>query len=220
MGVLKFHMLGNKVLGKDMQSGSVGTLNAGTRLFLTVDECGVRVRDGGINTAHIKQVDVLATNGVVHVTDRVLVSVVLTEMVDEMRWSAADSVRDIMQLLESLPQFSTLVLLLKAADLVDMLKQAVFTVFAPTNYAFGNAPGILVEFLTRPENKQMLVCQPRSGRWPPIGAEAPDCWLCHVYVGQCHEFSSERMGFEGPNAQWRRCQRDWTDGSCLCRQAC
>lgn len=53
--------------------------------------------------------------------------------------------------------FSTLVAAVKAADLVETLNSAgPFTVFAPTNTAFGKLPEGTVENLLKPENKSTL----------------------------------------------------------------
>ena len=52
---------------------------------------------------------------------------------------------------------TTLVAAVKAAGLVDTLTSAgPFTVFAPTNAAFGKLPAGTVETLLKPENKAML----------------------------------------------------------------
>jgi hypothetical protein len=65
------------MLSKDMHDGALSTLAAGWGLFLTVDGSGVRVRDGGINTARVTQADMIATNGIVHIVNEVLVPVEL-----------------------------------------------------------------------------------------------------------------------------------------------
>jgi len=53
---------------------------------------------------------------------------------------------------------TTLVAAVKAAGLVDTLQSTgPFTVFAPTNAAFGKLPQGTVETLLRPENKEKLV---------------------------------------------------------------
>src|SRR5215207_9376387 len=52
---------------------------------------------------------------------------------------------------------TTLVAAVKAAGLVDTLQSAgPFTVFAPTNKAFGKLPKGTVETLLKPENKKTL----------------------------------------------------------------
>lgn len=53
--------------------------------------------------------------------------------------------------------FSTLVAAVKAAELVETLDgEGPFTVFAPTNEAFGKLPEGTVESLVQPENKEAL----------------------------------------------------------------
>ena len=45
----------------------------------TLDAGSISLRDGGVNTARATQVDVLASNGVVHVIDTVLVPAALAQ---------------------------------------------------------------------------------------------------------------------------------------------
>lgn len=54
--------------------------------------------------------------------------------------------------------FTTLVTALQLAGLVDTLKgTGPFTVFAPTDEAFAKIPGYVVDYVTKPENKDLLV---------------------------------------------------------------
>ena len=54
-------------------------------------------------------------------------------------------------------QFTILLRLFRAAGLDDILKsKGPFTLFAPTDEAFGNLPGGMVEQLLEPENKKLL----------------------------------------------------------------
>ncbi|MFO7744231.1 MAG: fasciclin domain-containing protein [Psychroflexus sp.] len=54
-------------------------------------------------------------------------------------------------------EHTTLVAAIKAAELVETLSSdGPFTVFAPTNVAFGNLPDGTVETLLKPENKKQL----------------------------------------------------------------
>ena len=64
--LLKYHVLGSNVLSKDIQNGLVQSLDAGSVLELLVDSSGVRVKDGGVNTARVTQADTIATNGIIH----------------------------------------------------------------------------------------------------------------------------------------------------------
>jgi uncharacterized surface protein with fasciclin (FAS1) repeats len=65
--------------------------------------------------------------------------------------------KDIVDTAVSAGQFNTLVTAVKAAGLVDTLKgKGPFTVFAPTDEAFGKLPKGTVEDLLKPENKGKL----------------------------------------------------------------
>jgi uncharacterized surface protein with fasciclin (FAS1) repeats len=72
--------------------------------------------------------------------------------------SATTSRPDIVSILATNDQFSTLVAAATAAGLVDTLKgPGPFTVFAPSDYAFSQLPAGTVENLLKPENKDQLV---------------------------------------------------------------
>jgi uncharacterized surface protein with fasciclin (FAS1) repeats len=65
--------------------------------------------------------------------------------------------QDIVDLVTSSPDFSTLVTAVKAAALGDTLKGVgPFTVFAPTNEAFAKLPADTVDTLVKPDNKDTL----------------------------------------------------------------
>ena len=65
--------------------------------------------------------------------------------------------KDIVDIAVGSPAHTTLVAAVKAADLVSVLKgSGPFTVFAPTNDAFGKLPAGTVEALLKPENKSKL----------------------------------------------------------------
>jgi uncharacterized surface protein with fasciclin (FAS1) repeats len=71
---------------------------------------------------------------------------------------------------------TTLVAAVKAAGLVDTLESAgPFTVFAPTNEAFGKLPAGTVDNLLKPENKDMLT----------------KVLTYHVVFGETQRFGSE-----------------------------
>ncbi|HHP7242211.1 MAG TPA: fasciclin domain-containing protein [Cyclobacteriaceae bacterium] len=66
--------------------------------------------------------------------------------------------KNIVELAVGTESLSTLVTAVKAADLVQTLSgDGPFTVFAPTNEAFGNLPDGTLEMLLKPENKDKLV---------------------------------------------------------------
>jgi uncharacterized surface protein with fasciclin (FAS1) repeats len=68
-----------------------------------------------------------------------------------------ESQKNIVQVAVASPDHKTLVAALKAAEYVDALSNAgPFTVFAPTDDAFGKLPAGTVDDLVKPENKDKL----------------------------------------------------------------
>lgn len=101
--------------------------------------------------AGIAAADVLASNGIVHVVNKVLMP-------------PAPLTEDIVAVASGNEDFSTLVAALAKADLVDVLQgDGPFTVFAPTNQAFEQA-GIVVEDLTKEELAPVLLYHVLAGR--------------------------------------------------------
>jgi uncharacterized surface protein with fasciclin (FAS1) repeats len=73
-------------------------------------------------------------------------------------WCADVSDKDIIENAVNSKDHTTLVAAVKAAGLVETLKEAgPFTVFAPTNEAFAKLPAGTVDTLLKPENKATLV---------------------------------------------------------------
>jgi uncharacterized surface protein with fasciclin (FAS1) repeats len=64
--VLNYHLTTGRVLAQDLKSGDVMTVQ-GSPLTAAVSSSGVRV-----NGAHVQQHDIVATNGVIHVIDAVI----------------------------------------------------------------------------------------------------------------------------------------------------
>src|ERR1700683_1252238 len=64
--VLSYHVVVGHMLAKDVKSGEMMTLQ-GSPLTASVSSSGVHV-----NGAHVKQADIIATNGIVHVIDAVI----------------------------------------------------------------------------------------------------------------------------------------------------
>ena len=70
---------------------------------------------------------------------------------------AQDTNKDIVDTAVAAGSFQTLAKALQAADLVETLKgKGPYTVFAPTDEAFGKLPAGTVNDLLKPENKQKL----------------------------------------------------------------
>jgi uncharacterized surface protein with fasciclin (FAS1) repeats len=82
-------------------------------------------------------------------------SVATTVMADSA--SSAAEPATVVDVATSSPDFSTLVTAVKSAGLVDTLSGAgPFTIFAPTNEAFGALPAGTVDNLLKPENSAQL----------------------------------------------------------------
>jgi uncharacterized surface protein with fasciclin (FAS1) repeats len=119
--VLQYHVLGSTVPRASVPLGRAVTPLAGG--IFKVDSVGgnLVITDGRNRTSRITATDIGATNGVIHVVDRVLLP----------------PNRNIVQTAQSLPQFSILVEAVVAANLQGALSgTGPLTVFAPTNDAF------------------------------------------------------------------------------------
>lgn len=118
--VLSYHVLSSRVARADVPVGKAITPLSGG--FFKIEATGgLKVTDGRNRVSNITATDIQASNGVVHLLDRVLLP--------------AD--KDIVATTSALPDFSILVEAVAAAGLVPTLQgQGPFTVFAPTNAAF------------------------------------------------------------------------------------
>ena len=130
--ILSYHVLPAKKSAADLTSGGAtqDTIysfdGAVTKLNLTTTN-GVVIKDAVLTDAKVTTADVAATNGVVHIVDKVLVP---------------PGVLNVVQMAQANPAaFSSLVGAVVSADLATTLSGiGKFTVFAPTNTAFAAAP--------------------------------------------------------------------------------
>jgi uncharacterized surface protein with fasciclin (FAS1) repeats len=124
--VLTYHVLGSTVRKAAIPLGkAIDPLLTGTADVFKIDSVGtdVVITDGRNRKSKITATDIAATNGVVHLIDKVILP----------------ANKDIVETAQGLPaaDFSILVEAVIAADLVTTLKgTGPFTVFAPTNAAF------------------------------------------------------------------------------------
>ena len=119
--VLQYHVLGSKVPKASVPLGKAITPLAGGIFKIDAVGSALVVTDGRNRTSTISATDVAASNGVIHVVDKVLLP--------------ADM--DIVQTAQALPDFSILVEAVVAANLQGALSApGPLTVFAPTNEAF------------------------------------------------------------------------------------
>jgi len=145
--ILLYHVLAGEVQSKHLKSTQTVTTVEGKALQIMKDRHGgVTVSPDGKDIKQVTAADNLATNGVAHIIDGVLLP------------SLVPTVPNIVELAESVPSLSTLVAAVVAGDLADTLSSpGPFTVFAPTNDAFGALPAGTLDSLMKPENKETLV---------------------------------------------------------------
>ncbi len=140
--ILLYHVVPGEVKAAAVKDGLVAkTLQGSTVAF--------KVMDGKvmINGATIVATDVLASNGVIHVID----SVILPPAAPAAPATVAPAVtKDIVATAIGAGQFKTLVAAVQAAGLVEALQgKGPFTVFAPTDAAFAKLPAGTVEGLLK-----------------------------------------------------------------------
>jgi transforming growth factor-beta-induced protein len=116
--ILLYHVVNGVIPASEVKSGYLPTLSTAfgknVSLQASVSD-GVKLN----NTVKVIATDVVATNGIIHVIDKVLLPPTVVEIAQQN------------------PLFSTLVLAVIKADLAGTLsKEGPFTVFAPTNDAF------------------------------------------------------------------------------------
>ena len=139
--ILTYHVLPTRLNASQLAAGGAtqATLYSfgGSAATLAIDaSSGVRITDAVLDQATVTSANVRATNGIVHVVDKVLIP---------------PGVLNVVQMAQANPgAFSSLVGAVVAADLVGTLSApGPFTVFAPTNAAFAAAPaGLTVPQLT------------------------------------------------------------------------
>ena len=134
--ILKYHVVSGKVTARDVvKLTSADALN-GQRLPILVEEGTVEVAG-----ATVVKADVMASNGVIHVIDTVMMP----------------ASKSLVGVAADAGSFRTLLAAAKAAGLAETLdKQGPFTIFAPTDEAFAKLPEGTVESLLLPENKDKL----------------------------------------------------------------
>lgn len=131
--VLSYHVIAD---AKVLSDAAIAVANSEQNTVTTANgsELALSVTSGTLyaNASVISATDVMADNGVIHVVDQVILPPAVN----------TGATMNIAELASSLPEFSTLVSALEAADLVDTLsdENANFTVFAPTNAAFNKIP--------------------------------------------------------------------------------
>jgi len=144
--VLELHVLRKSIQSKDL-TGVEPTLLKGKSLIIGGQGSSKNIAYAvGAKDAKIILVDLEASNGVVHVIDRVMYVA-----------AKPGSTRSIKELISRDPELSTLVAALTAANLVLPVFTKGVTLFAPTNKAFSLLPPAVLADLLLPKNIEQLV---------------------------------------------------------------
>merc|ERR1711874_661573 len=147
--ILTYHVLPAQVLSTDLKFfQSVATVE-GKNVHVVGTSKGVYVGPSIKDLKSVVGADNLASNGVAHIIDGVLLPPTS---------ALADTKPNIVELAQSVDDLSTLVAAVVAGDLVETLSSpGPFTVFAPTNEGFAALPAGTLDNLMKPENKKQLV---------------------------------------------------------------
>ena len=167
--ILLHHVVSGSVPSADVRDGMMATTANGDKIKFTVSNGEV-----SIGAAQVTAPDVLASNGIIHVIDKVLMPPV-----------------DIPATAQTTGVHNSLVAAVIQADLLATLQgSGPFTVFAPTDQAFTDA-GIDLASLDTPAGKQQLS---DILLYHVVSAEVPamnvsDCMLADAANGQQLSFS-------------------------------
>ena len=121
--VLLYHVVPGIVLAEDLMGGDTATTTQGSTVTVTVDGESL-----GINGAGLETTNILASNGVIHVIDSVLIPPTPEPTPEQ------GNGQSIVEIASGNDMFTTLVAALGASNLVGALQgDGPFTVFAPTD---------------------------------------------------------------------------------------
>jgi uncharacterized surface protein with fasciclin (FAS1) repeats len=149
--VLKYHVVPVKAMAADLKNDeSLSTLDGEQNLTVSLDDGTVTIKGGAKNNeANVSKADILATNGVVHELDAVLIPKNFTAPQCGKGTIAETAVGN--------QDLQTLVAALSAADLVATFNGTnVYTVFAPTDEAFAALGNETIDCLLDKKNVDAL----------------------------------------------------------------
>merc|ERR1712048_1024458 len=151
--ILTYHVLPGQVLSTDLKPWQRVATVEGSTVDIVPAGNQVLIQDSTYKPTYVTAADNLATNGVAHIINGVLMPP--AKVIPGPRGDAPT--KNIVELAQSVDSLSTLVSAVVAADLVDTLSSpGPFTVFAPTNDAFAALPAGTLDTLLKPENKDQL----------------------------------------------------------------
>jgi uncharacterized surface protein with fasciclin (FAS1) repeats len=135
--VLEYHVTSGNITSGDLKNGEMIKMLMGGDVTVKINGTTVMINDAMVTTPNV-----IASNGVVHIIDKVLIPENFTA--PNIPALAADA------------NLSTLVTALQKAELVTAVSDGPLTVFAPTNAAFAALPTGLLDKLLEPANLQAL----------------------------------------------------------------
>ncbi|WP_335966517.1 fasciclin domain-containing protein [Galbibacter sp. PAP.153] len=128
--ILQYHVIaGTKAMSGDLLDGQELETVQGEGLTVSIDG-GVHLKDATDTEAMVVQADVMASNGIVHVIDKVLLPQVVIDAINK---------QNLVEIVAQTEDLSILEAAVIKANLGDVLSgEGPFTVFAPTNDAFAD----------------------------------------------------------------------------------
>ena len=134
--LLAYHVAAGEVLSTDLFDGQLLEMSNTEQLTVEINDAGVFLTNPLTTEAQVIEPDLIASNGVAH---KIGGSILFPSFVG----------RDLVDLLDSDPNYSTLAMLVQMAGLADTLRSAeALTVLAPDNTAFGSLPQDILDSLT------------------------------------------------------------------------
>merc|ERR1711879_391013 len=131
-------------------TGPVETIGGEVIDLIKTDAGGVQIGYEG-NTINVVTADVMASNGVIHIIDKVILPATAGPVEKE-------ALRDVVDVAVGAGAFTTLVKIVSDLELVDTLKGAeALTVFAPSDDAFAKLPAGTLESLTPAQAKEIVL---------------------------------------------------------------
>jgi len=135
--ILLYHAVGSKVMAADVTDGMEVETLQGEKFTVNAGGDGTTTITGGgiLPAATVTSADIMASNGVVHVIDQVLIPPAIAKA-----WAAADTSNVNLYQAAQGAGFTTLLAAVDKAGLADALKgDGPLTIMAPTNAAFEKA---------------------------------------------------------------------------------
>merc|ERR1712179_439899 len=144
------HVVTAKVPAADVATGPVKTIGGEVIDLIKTGAGGVQIAYEG-NTINVVTADVMASNGVIHIIDQVILPATAGPV-------EKPALGDVVDVAVGAGAFTTLVKIVSDLGLVDTLKSAeALTVFAPSDEAFAKLPAGTLESLTPDQAKTIVL---------------------------------------------------------------